>query len=138
MRRLVAIGIVIFIGFWIAYGLFDQVKIPVNNFALTVAGPAIYNFFAGIVNGITNQFGLGGFAAITMAIGLLGGIVAHLLWVKADWTLRRWGASRTATDLGTTTVTQLPSTPIGATTRPAQDIVAEVQTEPALGVEDKK
>lgn len=115
MRRIVAILLCIVIGFWILYGLFVPFKNVVNDVALNVLGPAIWGAITAVGS---TPFWLTYGSYIMLATGAVVGFVIYHFWHKADWSLRRWAASRTSKDLGTTGVTQLPSTPPGATTRP--------------------
>jgi len=120
MRRIVAILLVAFIIFWIAYGLLEPWRNIVNGVAINVVGPTIYNGFSGFVNWIIATIGIPGLVAIVAIPVFIIGVVAHAYWVKGDWWLRRKFASRTANQLGTSPVTQFPATtPPGATTRPA-------------------
>lgn len=118
MRRIFSILILAFIVFLILMVAFDFVRTPVINFFTLIAGPAVTNTAVGGVNMVISSVGLGGFAAIIGAVGLIGGVLVHLLWVKTDWRLRRWGSQRISKDLGAQPTTNLPATPVGATTRP--------------------
>jgi len=140
MRRIIAILIVIFIGFWVAYGLVPPVKATVDGFMLKTVGPTVFNAFQTAYASIITNIGLRGFAAIVLGSGFIVGIIAHLFWVKADWKLRRWGHERTAKDLGVTPVTDVQATtPPGATTRPATTTQkAPVVEEKAQVVEETK
>ena len=93
-------------------------KAAVNGFIIDAAGPTVFNSLNGAYNGILGYFGVGGFAALVLGFGCLVGVVSHRLWVKADWSLRRKFAERTRSDLGVTGVSDIRSTPAGATTRP--------------------
>lgn len=92
-----------------------------------MAGPSIYYGIVNAAQGIVGSIGLGGFAAIIGSMCFILGVVTKHYWTKADWSLRRHFASRTSEDLGTTGVTQLPSTPSGATTRPTTS-TSEINT----------
>jgi len=119
MRRIVAILLVVFVGFWIAYGLYAPFREDiVNPFFLQVAGPTIYYGLGNTVRNIVASIGFEGFAAIIAVPVFVFGIIAHHFWVKADWHIRRWGSSRTARDLGVASTASLGTTPVGATTRP--------------------
>jgi len=112
MRRIVAILLAVFIVFWIVYGLFEPWRTTVNAFMIKVVGPTIW----GGINGIgTSPFWVQYGSFIMLGAGAVIGFVIYSFWHKADWRLRRWGAGRTAADLGTTAVSQTPSY---ATTRP--------------------
>lgn len=117
--KILTILLAIFLVFWIVYGLYDPFKLTVNNFISNAVGPTIYGSVAAVTQGILTQIGLGGFAAMTLGIGAIAGIIMHYGWVKADWRLRRWGSERISRDLGTQPISNIPSTPVGATTRPA-------------------
>lgn len=126
MRRIVAILLLVFVVFWIAYGLFEPWRTTVNAFMINVAGPTVWN----TINGIgTSPFWMQYGSFIMLGAGVIFGIVIYSFWHKADWRLRRWGAARTATDLGTQPVSQFPATPPGATTRPetTKEVVAKVE-----------
>lgn len=117
MRRIVAILLGLFVGFWIVYGLFRPFTNIVNDLAIKVVGPAIW----GVVIGIgTSPFWISYGSFIMLGTGAVIGFIIYSLWHKADWSIRRWGAARTATDLGTTLTTNTPATPLGATIRPAE------------------
>jgi len=126
MRRIVAILIVLFVVvntvFWILYGVFEPWRVLVNGLVFNVVGPTIYKTISGFVSWIIATVGIAGFAVIVGIPVFILGILAHHYWVKGDWWLRRWGQSRTARDLGTAPVTSMPSTPVGATTRPVATI----------------
>ena len=129
MRRIFSILIIILFGFLCAMLIIEPLRALVFSFILGVIGPTAYNAVAGTVNGILSMVGLLGFAGIIGIIGLIGGVLIHWGWVKTDWTLRRWGSQRIAQDLGAAATTSLPSTPVGATVRPAATIEKAV-TEP--------
>jgi len=119
MRRIVAILLVLFVGFWIAYGLIAPFREDtVNPFFLQIAGPTVYYGLGNTVRNIVASIGFEGFAAIIAIPVFLFGIIAHHFWVKADWHIRRWGSARTARDLGVASTASLGTTPVGATTRP--------------------
>jgi len=118
MRRIVAVLLAIFIGFWIVYGLFEPWRHMVNGFAINVIGPAAFGVLNSLYLSIVGSIGIPGLWAIGIIIGVFGGFVIYHYWHRADWSLRRWAASRTSKDLGTTGVTSIPTTPAGATTRP--------------------
>lgn len=125
MRRLFAILLIGAFVFLLVYGLVPFVKDAVNGFFISWLGPTIVNTATGTVGNIVGVIGLGGFAAIILGLGAIGGILVHFLWVKADWRLRRWGHTRTSKDLGLNPVSNISTTPANATTRP------EVKATPA-------
>lgn len=128
MRRILAILLIIFIAFWVAYGIIPPVKAAVDGFILNTVGPTAYNALNTAYTGVITSFGVGGFAAMVLTGGFIIGMVTHLLWVKADWRLRRWGHTRTSKDLGVSPVTHISTTPATATTRPTT--VAATQSVP--------
>lgn len=115
MRRIFAILLGVFVGFWIVYGLFEPFTKIVNNIAIKIVGPAIWG---GITSIGTSPFWQAYGSFIMLGTGAVLGFIIYSFWHKADWRLRRWGAQRTASDLGTTPITHVPATPVGATTRP--------------------
>lgn len=129
MRRIFAILIIIVVAFLIVYGLVPPVKAAVDSFFIDFVGPGAYDAINGAYLSVVNSIGVAGFAGIVLSFGFVIGIVVHLLWVKADWSIRRWGASRTASDLGVTPVTPISTTPSTATTRPSP-VVAPTVTVP--------
>ena len=138
MRRILAIGIVGFIGlwavFWALYGIMPSVQATVNGFALDIVGPTVFNTVSTVYLGIINTVGVPGLAAIILASGFVVGMFTHKMWVGTDWRIRRWAAHRTSRDLGTTGVTQLPSSPLGATTRPEakKPVISQEQPKPVI------
>lgn len=134
MRRIFSILIIVFISFLIAMLIYAPLRTIVFNGLTLVLGPAVTGSIAGIVSMLLTNIGLLGFAGLMLGFGLLGGIFVHFLWVKADWSIRTWGAKRTAKDLGATPMTSLPSTPVGATVRPVAAVKAapKVETKPAV------
>jgi len=86
---------------------------------LNTIGPTAFNVINNMYLLILSTVGVSGFAAIVLGFGFIFGMIAHFLWVKADWKLRRWGSLRSARDLGATPVSQVRSTtPVEATARP--------------------
>ena len=139
MRKIALILIIATFVFLMAMLILDPLRIIVFDFILKVIGPNAYNFISGLVNGVITSIGLLGFAGIIGITGLIGGIFVHWGWVKADWSLRRWGSQRIAQDLGAPATTQLPSTPVGATTRPkAQTVASTVAAVTQPTAEDAK
>jgi hypothetical protein len=133
MRRIMAISIVGFAGFWavfwLFYGIMPWFAAAVNGFAFNVAGPTLFNMVSAAYLGVVNAIGIPGLVGIFAFAFLIVGIYVHKLWVSADWRIRRWGQSRTAQDLGIPSMSQFPQTPSGATTRP--EATAPPVTEPA-------
>lgn len=138
MRRIFAIAIVVFIAFWsifwVAYAVVPGVQAAANGFFLNVAGPTGFNIVSSIYLAITDTVGILGLTGIILFAGCIVGIFVHKLWVSADWRIRRWGQARTARDLGTVGTTSMPSTPVGATTRPT--VKADTPTLPEAGKEE--
>lgn len=137
MRRIFAIAIIALVVFLVVYGVFQPVKATVDDFMLNTMGPTFFNAITSVYTGVLATVGVGGFAAIVLGVGFAVGIFTHKMWVSADWAIRRWGQARTATDLGTVSTTSMPSTPLGATTRPATKEAA-VPKEPLVTEEAKK
>lgn len=88
--------------------------------------------------GIVGTFGVGGFAAMVGGVFFITGVVVHRLWVKADWGLRKKFAARTQKDLGVQPVSNIPSTPAIATSRPAPAPAPKPAPTPQAPVEEKK
>jgi len=135
MRRIVAITLIVIIAFLVAYGLFDPFTDVVNGFALNVLGPAGFAAISSLYLTIVASIGIPGLWATGIIIGVVFGLLIYKYWHKTDWWLRRWGQARTARDMGTTTVTHLPSTPVSATIRPTQVVTTPEPTpklEPAV------
>jgi len=130
MRRIVAIGLIIVVVFLLALVIDLALKTYIIvNFITMVVGPGAVNAIYGIYNWIIATIGFAGFSGIVLVFGLVCGVLIYKYWHKTDWWLRRWGQARTAKDLGTTTVTGIPTTPLGATTRP----VATLPLQPTEG-----
>jgi len=139
LRRIVAILFIVFIGFWVVYGLFPPAKATVDGFVISTVGPVAFNFAYTMYMFVVDTVGFAGFAAITLGFGFIVGIVSMVLWRKADLGLTRKLLSRRGKELGTIGTTTVSTTPIGATTRPPtqQTTQQPIETKP-LPVEEKK
>ena len=144
MRRILAMFLIVFIGFWgvfwFLYGVVPSVRAAVNGFTLDIVGPTVFNTVSTVYLGIINTVGVPGLAAIVLTSGFVVGIFTHKMLVGSDWRIRRWAAHRTSRDLGTTGVTQLPSSPLGATTRPEakKPVIPQEQPKPVILQEEPK
>lgn len=118
MRRILAVLIVIIIAFLVIYGVVPPVKAAVDAFFIGTAGPVAYGWLNTAYITVISSIGVAGFAAMVLGFGFVIGMVVHFLWVKSDWGIRRWAAARTRRDLGVSGVSNVPSTPVAATTRP--------------------
>jgi len=127
MRRIFAILLVAFVVFWMLYGLVPIVKANVNGFVANVAGPTVASVIFS-VGASPFWKAYGGY--VMLGTGFAVGIVALSLWHKADWRLRRWGAHRTARELGTTPTSDVPATPTYATTRPEEKLEVPAELAP--------
>jgi len=135
MRRILSILIIALIVFLGLYALVDPFTDIVNNVALNVLGPAGFAAISALYLGVVATIGIPGLVAIVAIPVFILGIITHSFWVKGDWWLRRKFATRTARDLGTQPVTQLPSTPPGATTRPEAQVEPKVEVAPKVETE---
>ena len=130
MRRIVAILLIAVVVFLLALVVDLALKTYIIvNFLTMVLGPTFVGMIYGAYNWIIATIGFAGFSGIVLIFGLFCGLMIYKYWHKADWSLRRWAASRTSKDLGTTGVTSIPTTPAGATTRP----VATTTLQPTEG-----
>ena len=123
MRRIIAIilAAIIIAGLICAflYGVYDPFTNMVNGLIFGFLGPTAVSGASAFNAWLVATLGYTGVYALILSIGAIVGIAVHFLWVKADWSLRGWGAKRTAKDLGVTPVTiSSGTTPLGATTRP--------------------
>ena len=143
MRRIISIilAIVIIAGLICAflYGVYDPFTDMVNGIIFGFLGPTAVSGASAFNAWLVATLGYTGVYALILSIGAILGIAVHLLWVKADWSLRRWGAQRTSQDLGATHVTMSSSTtPAGATTRPAAatTAMADAASNPSATVQE--
>jgi len=131
MRRIFTILIVLFVVFLLVLvaDLALQTYV-VANFIARVIGPTAVAAITGAYNWVISTIGVAGFAGIVLIFGFFSGIIAHVFGHKADWKLRRWGASRTASDLGTTPISNVPATPTYATVRPEEKLPIPIELAP--------
>lgn len=117
MRRILAIGILVFVIFLGVLVVVAPIREGVSAWVVTSLGPAIGNALLGVWASLEAMPLFPVVVGFAIVFYILGNM-SHWLWHKADWKFRRWGQQRTASDLGTTLTTSTPSTPSYATTRP--------------------
>lgn len=123
MRRIVAIVLIVIIVTVITcaflYGTYDPFTNMVNGAIFGYLGPSVVTGASSFNAWLVATLGYTGVYALILGVGAIIGISIHFLWVKADWSLRRWGAQRTAADLAAPQVSLSSSaTPANATIRP--------------------
>jgi len=90
LRRIVAVLLIVFIGFWVVYGLFPPAKATVDGFMISTIGPVAFNFVYTMYMFVVDTIGFTGFSAIVLGFGFVVGIITMKLARKTDLGLTRW------------------------------------------------